>query len=184
MGPVDLVFLIEGSDAVNESLFRTMLDIVKDTLNRFPISINRTHVAIAIYATETQIVINLNGSYDKNKISAVLESITKPTGVCLAGKALQAVKNNIYTKAGRTGAASLVLLHVMCSDSLDDVIEPAKELRNLGVKILAAGACPSANKAELCNIGSPPLCNNSVLMQILKPPSSPGRELADRLRQG
>ena len=184
MGPVDLVFLIEGCDAVNESLFRTMLDIVKDTLSHFPISINRTHVAFAIYAAETQIVVNLKDSYDKNKITAILESVTKPTGVCLAGKALQAVKNNIYIKTGRSGAASLVLLLVMCTDSIDDVILPAKDLRNLGVKIVAAGACLSANKADLCNIGSPPLCSNSVLIQMLKPSSSPGKELADRLKKG
>ena len=183
MGPVDLVFLVEGCDAVNESLFRIMLDIVKDTLSRFPISMNRTHVAVAVYALETQIVIKLKDNYNSNEISEAFMSVKKPTGVCLAGKALQVVKNDIYNTNGRT-SVSRVLLHLMCSNSLDDVIQPAKDLREAGIKIVAAGACPGANKAELCNIGSPPLCNNSVLIQTLTPPSSPGRELADRLKQG
>lgn len=183
MGSVDLVFLVEGSDAVNESLFRTLLDIVKDTLSRFPVSVNNTHVAVAIYSMQTHTVVNLKDPNDSNKIKDILDSITKPTGGSTAGKALQAVKNDIFVNNGRSGA-SRVLLHLMCSQSLDDVIQPAKELREIGVKIVAAGACPQANKAELCNIGSPPLCKNSVFMQTLKPPSSPGRELADRLRPG
>lgn len=183
LGPIDLAFLIDGCDAVNKSFFRTMLEIVKDTLSRFPISVNRTHVAVAVYATETKTVLNLKDVYDSSKIIETLGSVTKPSGVCLAGKALRAVEIDIFNKTGRNGA-SRVLLHIMCSKSFDDVIQPAKDLKKIGVKIVAAGACPKADKADLCNIGSPPLCSNSVFMQILNPPSLPGRELAERLKQG
>lgn len=184
MAAIDLVFLVEGSDAVNDSLFSTMFDIVKDILTRFPVSINRTHVAVAVYAAETKIAVNLNDIYNSSKIKEALDSVKKPNGHNLAGKALKTVKTDIYDKTGRTGAVSRVLLHIMCSESLDDVIQPAKDLREERVKITAAGACPEVKKAELCNIGSPPLCDNSVLIQTFKPPSSPGRELADRLKKG
>ena len=183
MVPLDLVFLVEGSDAVNGTLFRIMLDIVRDTLARFPVSVNRTHVAVAVYSVETKILLNLKDIYNTSKIVELLKSVTKPSGVNLAGKALRGVKSDIYNKTGRSGV-SRVLLHLMCGTSLDDVIQPAKNLRAAGVKVLAAGACPKVSKAELCNIGSPPLCFNSVLIQTLKPPSYPGRELADRLKYG
>ena len=184
MAAIDLVFLVEGSDAVNNSLFSTMFYIVKDILTRFPVSVNRTHVVVAVYAAETKIVVNLNGIYNSSKIKEALDSVKKPNGDNVAGKALKTVKTDIYDKTGRTGAVSRVLLHILCSKSLDDVIQPAKDLREKRVKIIAAGACPEVKKAELCSIGSPPLCDNSVLIQTLKPPSSPGRELADRLKKG
>ena len=186
MGPVDVVFLVEGSDAVNETLFRIMLDIVKDVCNRFPISLQETHVALVVYGTNTQIEFNLRDHYNSSKINEALASVLKPTGVALAGKALSAVKNNVFDQVGRTveSGISQFLLHIMCSKSLDDVIEPAKVLKESGVRIVAAGSCPESNKVDLCNIGSPPLCSNSVFIRILKPPAVPGKELADKLKEG
>lgn len=186
IGPVDLVFLVEGSDRVNDTLFRTMLDIVKDINSRFPVSQPGTHVALAVYGTNVQIEFNLKDHYDSSKINEAMASVLKPTGYPLAGKALTAVKNNVYDTAGRTNDSGVqrVLLHIMCSKSLDDVIQPASDLKEAGVKIVAAGACPESNKVELCNIGSPPLCNNSVLIHILRPPAVPGSELAAKLKEG
>lgn len=186
MGPVDLVFLVEGSDMVNNTLFRVMLDIVKDIYSRFPVSLAGTHVALVVYGTNTQIEFNLKDHYNISKINEAMALVLKPTGVPLAGKALKAVKNDIYDTAGRTVASgvSRVLLHIMCSKSLDDVIQPSRVLKEAGVKIVAAGACPESNKVELCNIGSPPLCNNSVFIHILRPPAIPGSELADKLKEG
>ena len=186
MGPVDLVFLVEGSDAVNETLFRMTLDIVKDVCNRFPVSLQDTHVAVVVYGTNTQIEFNLRDHYNISKINEALKSVLKPTGVTLAGKALSAVKNNVYDSGGRTieSGVSRVLLHIMCSKSLDDVIAPAGVLKESGVRIVAAGSCSESNKVDLCNIGSPPLCSNSVFIRILKPPAVPGKELADKLKEG
>ena len=186
MGPVDLVFLVEGSDAVNETLFKIMLDIVKDVCNRFPVSLQETHVALVVYGTNTQTEFNLRDHYNTSKINEALTSARKPTGVTLAGKALSAVKNDVFDTAGRTveSGVSRVLLHIMCSKSLDDVIKPAKVLKESGVRIVAAGSCPESNKVDLCNIGTPPLCSNSVYIRILKPPSVPGLELADKLKEG
>lgn len=186
MGAVDLVFLVEGSNAVNESLFRIMLDIVKDVWNRFPVSFQETHVGLVVYGSDTQIEFNLRDHYNTSKINEALASVLKPTGVSLAGEALSVVKNDVFDTAGRTveSGVSRVLLHIMCSKSHDDVQEPAKVLKESGVRIVAAGACPGSNKVDLCNIGSPPLCSNSVFIQILKPPIVPGRELADKLKEG
>lgn len=186
MGPVDLVFLVEGSDAVNETLFKIMLNIVKDICNRFPVSLQGTHLSLVVYGTDTQIEFNLRDHYNTSKIDQALVSVLKPTGLTLAGKALTAVKNNVFDTAGRTveSGVSRVLLHIMCSKSLDDVIQPARILKESGVKIVAAGSCPESNKVDLCNIGSPPLCSNSVFIRILKPPAVPGSELADKLKEG
>ena len=186
MGPVDLVFLVDGSDAVNETLFRMMLDIVKDVCNRFPVSLQDTHVALVVYGINTQIEFNLRDHYNTSRINEALKSVLKPTGVTLAGKALSAVKNNVFDPAGRTTESGVtrVLLHIMCSKSLDDVVAPARVLKESGVRIVAAGSCPESNKVDLCNIGSPPLCSNSVLIRTLKPPAVPGIELADKLKEG
>lgn len=177
---------------VNETLFRIMLDIVKDICSRFPVSVSGTHVAVVIYGANTQIEFNLKDQYNNRKINEALASVQKPSGVSLAGKALKAVKNNVYDTSGRNlesgrtlgSGISRVLLHIMCSKSLDDVSQPARVLKEAGVKIVAAGACPESNKVELCSIGSPPLCNNSVIIRILKPPATPGQELADKLKEG
>ena len=186
IGPVDLVFLVEGSDAVNETLFRMMLDIVKDVCNRFPVSLQETHAALVVYGTNTQIEFNLRDHYNTSKINEALKSVLKSTGVTLAGKALSAVRDDVFDPAGRTieSGVSRVLLHIMCSKSLDDVIAPARLLKESGVRILAAGSCPESNKVDLCNIGSPPLCSNSVFIRMLKPPVVPGKELADKLKEG
>ncbi|PFX28712.1 Collagen alpha-3(VI) chain [Stylophora pistillata] len=185
MGPVDLVFLVEGSDIVNETLFKVMLDIVKDVYIRFPVSLNETHVAVVVYGSNTQIVFNLKDYFNASAMNKVLVSVPNPHGAALAGKALTAVKNRVFDTAGRTNESgvSRVLLHITCGKSADDVVGPAKVLKEAKVKIVAAGACPEANKMELCNIGSPPVCNNSVLINTLKPPNIPGHELANKLKQ-
>ena len=185
VGPVDLVFLVDGSDIVNETLFRSLLDIVRNTYIRFPVSSDGTHVAFAVYGTNVRVVKNLK-SYNVGTTDDALRSVSKPGGLSLAGKALAVVKNDIFNATGRPGqtGATRVLLHIMCGKSLDDVKEPAEKLREEGVRIVAAGACPGDNKMDLCNIGSAPRCNNSVIIQILRPPEIPAQELTNKLKEG
>lgn len=50
--------------------------------------------------------------------------------------------------------------------------------------VIAAGTCASVSKPELCIIGSPPTCENALMMKTMNPPSAPACEFTERILKG
>ena len=59
---------------------------------------------------------------------------------------------------------------------------PSAELKNVGVRIVTVGACTGASEEELCDVSSPPRCQNAVMLRTTKPPDGPAAELADKVK--
>lgn len=59
---------------------------------------------------------------------------------------------------------------------------PSEALKREGVHIVSLGVCPEVSDDELCNVSSPPKCQNAVLMKTTQPPDGPASELADKVK--
>ena len=65
------------------------------------------------------------------------------------------MKTNLFAISGRQDAPRALVL-LSSGSSADDVVAPAEELRDTGVKITAIGLGKQANVRELINIASEP----------------------------
>lgn len=186
MGLVDLVFLVEGSDVLNEIFFRMVLDIVKDVCNCFFVFLQDIYVVVVVYGINIQIEFNFRDYYNISKINEVLKLVLKFIGVILVGKVLSVVKNNVYDLDGRIIEFGVicVFLYIMCSKLFDDVIVLVRVLKEFGVRIVVVGFCFEFSKVDLCNIGSFLLCSNFVFICIFKFFVVFGKELVDKLKEG
>ena len=174
---------MDGCDAINANDFRNALEIAKNVYHAFPVSEEGTHVGLAVYGSKTEILMGFKKYFDVRSVDETLASVKKPGGSCLAGKSLVAVKANIFDESARSVGTPKVLLHVMCGKSVDDVAAPANALKLAGVLIIASGACAGSSKLDLCMIGSPPMCQNAVIIKDPRPPEIPARELACKIMQ-
>lgn len=181
--PLDIVFLIDGSALVDEQSFRTSIEIIKIVYKQFAISVDKTHIAVAVYGEITKIIFNLDEIYDVNNMDTVLTNLPLVGGVPNVGNALTTVLDAIFMPKSRPRVEKR-LIFLMCGKTVDDIVVPAKKLHEHDVMVIAAGTCSSVSKAELCVIGSLPTCVNAVMMKIVEPPSAPACEFVVRILLG
>jgi hypothetical protein len=181
--PIDIVFLIDGSDAVSDMDFRSLIEITKITFNQFPISKEGVHVAVVIYGLITKIVFNLDQFYDLKSIETAFRPLKPVGGAPAVGTALQTVTDAVFGAKSRA-SVSKRLIHMMCGKTIDDVVRPAEELHKMGVLVITAGTCAQVSKPELCIIGSPPTCENALMMKSMNPVMAPACEFAQKILKG
>lgn len=181
--PIDIVFLIDGSEIISEIDFRSLIEIAKITFNQFPISQEGVHVALVIYGSITKIVFNLDQLYDFKSIETAVRDLKPIGGAPAVGLALQTVKDSVFAAKSRVDVPKR-LVHMMCGKTIDDVVRPARELHAMGVRVITAGTCVAVSKPELCVIGSPPTCENAVIMKSMNPVMAPGCEFAEKILKG
>ncbi|XP_048577763.1 uncharacterized protein LOC125559841 [Nematostella vectensis] len=159
--------------------FRDLLDVVKTTYYQFQIAEGMTRVAVAVFGASTKVIFGFDEFSQVKGMDNALSGVTRPGGDAMVGSALRDAKKQIFNKA-RDGVPKR-LIHMLCGRTKDDVIKPAAELRSADVTIVAAGACASVNKRDLCIIGSPPPCENAVMIKTTHPPKAPACEFADKI---
>ncbi|KAK3703096.1 hypothetical protein QZH41_003017 [Actinostola sp. cb2023] len=178
--PIYIVFLIDASDAINDQDFRSLIEITKITYSQFPIFVDGVHVAVVIYGAVTKIVFNLDQLHDVSSMNKALGHVVRVGGVSKVGLALQTIKDSVFEAKSRQGVPKR-LIHMMCGKTIDDVVGAAKRLHDVGVLVIAAGTCIAVSKPELCIIGSPPTCENALIMKTMNPVSAPGCEFAAKI---
>ncbi|EDO30062.1 predicted protein, partial [Nematostella vectensis] len=141
---MDLVILIEGSDNTKPQDFEQIKEVVKTIYRGFPVSRDGTHVGVAIYGDDTNIVFDPKTYYTVGEMDNAVDSAPYPGGLSNAGSALSDVKTKIFDKSRRPelfltqGRAGIphVLVVISGGKSDDDVIGPARSLRDAGVLVV------------------------------------------------
>jgi len=145
--------------------------------------VDGVHVAVVIYGAVTKIVFNLDQLHDVSSMNKALGHVVRVGGVAKVGLALQTIKDSVFEAKSRQGVPKR-LIHMMCGKTIDDVVGAAKRLHDVGVLVIAAGTCIAVSKPELCIIGSPPTCENALIMKTMNPVSAPGCEFAAKILKG
>nr|XP_006131378.1 collagen alpha-6(VI) chain-like [Pelodiscus sinensis] len=136
----DLVFLIDGSTSILPDDFIKMKKFLEAVIDQI-VDGHNVQVGIAQYSHLYKREINLGAYQNKSELKVQIQNIEQMTGNTLIGNALKNVKEFFAPAGSRKVTRNIRSILVVLTDgqSMDDVSEPAENLRREGVDIYAIG---------------------------------------------
>ncbi|XP_010776120.1 collagen alpha-1(XIV) chain-like [Notothenia coriiceps] len=153
----DLVFLVDGSWSIGDESFLKIIRFLYSTTGALDrIGPDGTQVAIAQFSDDARTEFKLNSYGDKERLLDAINKISYKGGNTKTGRAIQHVKENIFTTEGgvRRGIPN-VLVVLTDGRSQDDVNKVSKEMQMEGYIVFAIGFA-DADYGELVSIASKP----------------------------
>lgn len=153
----DLVFLVDGSWSIGDDNFLKIIRFLYSTSGALDqIGPDGTQVAIVQFSDDARTEFKLNSYSDKERLLDAINKITYKGGNTKTGRAIQHVKENIFTAEGgvRRGIPK-VLVVLTDGRSQDDVNKVSKEMQMEGYIVFAIGFA-DADYGELVSIASKP----------------------------
>ncbi|XP_041812046.1 collagen alpha-1(XIV) chain isoform X3 [Chelmon rostratus] len=153
----DLVFLVDGSWSIGDDNFLKIIRFLYSTTGALDqIGPGGTQVAIAQFSDDARTEFKLNSYSDKERLLDAINKISYKGGNTKTGRAIQHVKENIFTAEGgvRRGIPN-VLVVLTDGRSQDDVNKVSKEMQMEGYIVFAIGFA-DADYGELVSIASKP----------------------------
>ena len=137
--PIDLAFVLDGSDSLTRAQFENIKKFVSSTLDRYTISPEKTQVAIIEYSDKPSLLISLNDYNNRNKLQEALDNIRPSLGrSTTTNDALKLAADQVFTpeRGSRPGVPKALILvtddRSIDSESLRDSTEP---LRKKGIPV-------------------------------------------------
>lgn len=122
----------------------------------FKVAPEESHVGLVTYATDAQIMMNFHRFSDPEALTEARDAVrVKPHTGKYTGQALTLAKEGLFDTGHRSDALDVLVL-MTDGPSSDDITEPARKLRDMGVKIITVGIGPQIDKAQLNDIASDP----------------------------
>ncbi|XP_031565249.1 uncharacterized protein YMR317W-like isoform X1 [Actinia tenebrosa] len=170
---VDLVFLLDGSQASDKMHFTKSLTFVKDLIKSFSVSKDDAHVSVAVCSEKPHILFDLNAFTDHRSIERAMSSVAYPSGKMFAGGCLKTIKSAIFENSGRHGVPK-ILYFMSSGGSNDHVALPSRALRDLSVQVFSLGLGTKYNARELKEIATAPysdhvLATRYEILGLLRP---------------
>lgn len=148
----DIVFLLDGSSALGAPNFSAIRDFIIKVIQKLEIGQDLIQVSVAQYADTVRPEFNFNSHPSKKEVISAVRKMKPMGGSALyTGSALDYVQNNLFTSAAGYRAAEGVpklLVLITGGKSLDDISQPAQELKKNGIMCFAVGN-KAADQAEL-----------------------------------
>ncbi|XP_051010256.1 collagen alpha-3(VI) chain-like isoform X4 [Acomys russatus] len=140
----DIVFLVDGSSSLGQPNFNAIRDFVARVIQRLEIGKDLVQVSVAQYADTVKPEFYLNTHANKkDAITAVRRMRALEGSALYTGSALDFVRNNLFTSAAGHRAAEGVpklLVLITGGKSLDEVSQPAQELKRGSIMAFAIGS--------------------------------------------
>ena len=136
---IDLVFLLDGSTDVTLSNFKRSLRFVSNLAKLFNVSSPNDHVALVVYAEESETIFNLTDHLSYQEVKQAISVVRYPNKMKRnVGKGLKHVKNNVLANSGRSGVPKIVIsLQNRKSDDGIDII--SQQMKADGTKVFGVG---------------------------------------------
>ncbi|XP_037650084.1 collagen alpha-1(XIV) chain-like isoform X3 [Sebastes umbrosus] len=153
----DLVFLVDGSWSIGDENFLKIIRFLYSTTGALDqIGPDGTQVAIAQFSDDARTEFKLNSYGNKERLLDAINGISYKGGNTKTGRAIQHVKEHIFTTEGgvRRGIPN-VLVVLTDGRSQDDVNKVSKEMQMEGYIVFAIGFA-DADYGELVSIASKP----------------------------
>ena len=158
----DLVFVIDGSgsiDQVQKGNFDKVREFIKQIIDGFEISEERTHVGAIVFSSKQWVktIFHLKQEYSKDRIYSKIDKMTYPRGGTNTGKALGAA-SNMFRKGDRPDKPNVCIV-VTDGRADDDIRYNAKALKKTGTpgtKVFAVGVGGNFDRSELEAMASKP----------------------------
>ncbi|CAI5661505.1 unnamed protein product [Oreochromis niloticus] len=138
----DIVFLVDGSSSIDDKSFQDIRTFLRNTIQSFEIDPDKVQIGLVQYSDDPYPEFQLTDHRDKNSLLAAVENLTHRGGGTETGKAIDFLRTEYFTKeAGSRAERRVPQIAVVITDgeSTDDVLEPARRLRQHGVIVFAIG---------------------------------------------
>ena len=137
----DIVFAIDSSSGVNDTMFRRMKKLVKATLGSFKFSPSDSRGAIVGFGSQPQLASNLYEGTDARTIESTIDRLTRIGGIKGMSRALRMIRTDIFANPLNkvSNAKKVVMLFTTgknISDSAGELEKTALELRSEGVEVI------------------------------------------------
>ncbi|KAF5901764.1 matrilin-4 isoform X1, partial [Clarias magur] len=180
-GPVDLVFVIDGSRSVRPHEFETMRKFMIDIINEMDIGPNATRVGVVQYSSQVQNVFSLKEFIThEDMVKAIKEIIPLAQGT-MTGLAIRYAMNVAFsTEEGARLNVPHVAVIVTDGRPQDRVAEVAAAARESGIEIYAVGVA-RADMTSLRAMASPPFEDHVFLVETFDLIHQFGLQFQDKL---
>ncbi|KAM7382826.1 hypothetical protein PAMP_002532 [Pampus punctatissimus] len=154
----DIVFLVDGSSSIGNENFAEVRAFLRNMITGFDIGPDKVRLGLAQYSNEPYQEFLLKDHMDKTSLLAQVDNLTYREGGTETGKAIKFLQDKYFTpNAGSRASLRVPQIAVVITDgdSLDNVTEPAQQLRKHGVIVFAIGV-GNINQKELQSIANRP----------------------------
>ena len=154
----DIVFLVDGSSSIGIDNFKSAREFLKSVVTGLDIGPDKVRIGLAQYSDEPHQEFLLKDHMDKSSLLTALDEFPYRTGNTATGKAMKFLVTRYFTEdAGSRAKERVPQIAVIITDgdSGDDVVAPAKSLRQHGVIVFGIGV-GQANLTELKAIANRP----------------------------
>ncbi|KAM7367132.1 hypothetical protein PAMP_015056 [Pampus punctatissimus] len=152
----DIVILVDDSSSIGANNFNKMKDFIFRVATYFPvIGPQGTQIAVVHYSDEPRIEFCLNEYKDRNSMLRALRQLRYGGGNTKTGKGISYVLQELFQESlGMRQDVAHVLVLITDGRAQDNVLQPSRIARALGVSILAIGVA-NADMEELNKIATP-----------------------------
>ncbi|XP_075070110.1 collagen alpha-1(XIV) chain isoform X2 [Mixophyes fleayi] len=152
----DIVILVDGSWSIGRLNFRLVRLFIENLVGAFNVGADKTRIGLAQYSGDPRIEWHLNAYDTKEAVIDAVRNLPYKGGNTLTGLALTYILENSF-KPEAGARADLPKIGILITDgkSQDDVIPPARSLKDSGIELFAIGV-KNADLNELKEIASEP----------------------------
>ncbi|XP_072323011.1 collagen alpha-1(XIV) chain isoform X2 [Scyliorhinus torazame] len=152
----DIVVLVDGSWSIGRLNFRLVRMFLENLVSAFNVDSDKTRIGLAQYSGDPRIEWHLNQYSTKEAVLDAARNLPYKGGNTLTGLALTYIlENNFKPEAGARAGVPKIGILITDGKSQDDVLPPAKSLRDAGIELFAIGV-KNADVNELKAIASEP----------------------------
>ncbi|KAM9307563.1 collagen alpha-1(XIV) chain [Gastrophryne carolinensis] len=152
----DIVILVDGSWSIGRVNFRLVRLFIENLVGAFNVAADKTRIALAQYSGDPRVEWHLNAYDTKEAVIDAVRNLPYKGGNTLTGLALTFILENCFKEeAGARPDLPKIGILITDGKSQDDVIPPAKSLRDAGIELFAIGV-KNADVNELKEIASEP----------------------------
>ncbi|KAB5583927.1 hypothetical protein PHYPO_G00101440 [Pangasianodon hypophthalmus] len=180
-GPVDLVFIIDGSRSVRPHEFETMRKFMIDIINEMDISPNAARVGVVQYSSQVQNVFSLKQFITHEDMVKAIKEIVPLAQGTMTGLAIRYAMNVAFSaEEGARPNVPHVAVIVTDGRPQDRVAEVAAAARESGIEIYAVGVA-RADMTSLRAMASPPFEDHVFLVESFDLIHQFGLQFQDKL---
>uniref|UniRef100_A0A3Q3QYN1 Collagen, type XIV, alpha 1b n=1 Tax=Monopterus albus TaxID=43700 RepID=A0A3Q3QYN1_MONAL len=152
----DIVILVDGSWSIGRINFRLVRMFLENLVRAFSVEFDKTRIGLAQYSGDPRIEWHLNAYTTKEAVIDAVKNLPYKGGNTLTGLALNFILDNSFKpEAGSRPGIPKIGILITDGKSQDDVIPPARRLREAGIELFAIGV-KNADENELKSIASAP----------------------------
>ena len=147
---------MDGSSDVTFNNFKRSLRFVKNLAKLFNVSLPNDHVALVVYAEESETIFNLTNHLSYQDLKRAVSDAHYPNKMKRnVGKGLKHIQSNVLASSGRSGVPKIVisLQNGKSDDGIDSI---SQELRKNGTRVFGVGNGDKVASGQLKEIAFKP----------------------------